>query len=381
MAFGDPARKDFALEGLRGVASVSVLVSHLILGFYPEKLGDVGNVVAGDGIRGEFWYGLVYGRAAVTLFFVLSGYVLTLKFLASGGDRTILINGSLKRWPRLAAPALISILFCWWLLTLGFDRHAAAAAITHSQWLAHFGNAKDIPTGGIAELPKAVSEGLFTCFIFGEFDFNTNLWTMRYELVGSFVAFALAAAVIGKTYPVATSIVAVCVVICHVVSPFLAAFPIGVALALWRTRNPTYQLSQWIAIPALVFAYYLFGYTGHAGHAYAWLKGPEERDVHIFAAVLAMASIELCPAIKAFFSSRLSGYLGRISFPLYLVHLPIIFTLGSALLVATGSKLAAALAVMISSFALATAVAPANDMWVRWLNKFFARPRTYATTD
>lgn len=80
------ARKDVALEGLRGLASITVLIWHIILGFYPELLGDYGGAVSGSGIRGHFWFGLVYGSAAVALFFVLSGYVLTLKFF----DRAVI---------------------------------------------------------------------------------------------------------------------------------------------------------------------------------------------------------------------------------------------------------------------------------------------------
>jgi peptidoglycan/LPS O-acetylase OafA/YrhL len=55
-----------------------------------------------------------------------------------------------------------------------------------------------------------------------------------------------------------------------------------------------------------------------------------------FAAFFIMASIPRIPWLKRFFETRFNQYLGRISFSLYLVHGPILWTLADRLYLAVG---------------------------------------------
>ena len=71
----------------------------------------------------------------------LSGFVLTRLSLTTG--RTdILVRGLIKRWPRLAGPALIAVLGSWLLFAAGGYFYAPAAAITGSSWFARFAGAR-----------------------------------------------------------------------------------------------------------------------------------------------------------------------------------------------------------------------------------------------
>jgi len=367
------ARKDVALEGLRGLASITVLIWHIILGFYPELLGDYGGAVSGSGIRGHFWFGLVYGSAAVALFFVLSGYVLTLKFFRSGGDLVILQRSAIKRWPRLAGPVLLAVLLSWMIGSLGFYKYVEGAAITNSQWLGSFANAAAQRGFEERSFLDGLGQGAFLTFFRGDSYFNTNIWTMRIEFIGSFIAYGMAPLLIGLGTAASAFAIFVILMLCNYGNVILVGFPVGVAMALVRAKNPNWEMGLPSAVTALLVAIYLFGYSGLAAHDYAWLGRFREVYAHCIAAVLAIGAIDLCPAVSRCFSTRFSRYIGNVSFPLYLVHVPVLCSVGCTLLIATGSCVVASIGVIIVSFLLATVFAIANNAWLRWVNRLVSR--------
>src|SRR3954453_4043897 len=101
-----PRERLIELEAVRGIASVLVLVHHSLLGFAPSLHG----LVAPPGpwsLFGTPFFAFIDGSAAVVVFFVLSGFVLTYRAIGHD-DPKPLLTGALKRWPRLALPVLIS---------------------------------------------------------------------------------------------------------------------------------------------------------------------------------------------------------------------------------------------------------------------------------
>src|SRR5580692_8294430 len=85
--------RDLPLEALRGLAALVVVVWHFFLGLDPA-------VLSLPGLRGTPFFAFVHGSAAVGVFFVLSGYVLTRRYFETGQKR-VLVIGALKRWFRL----------------------------------------------------------------------------------------------------------------------------------------------------------------------------------------------------------------------------------------------------------------------------------------
>src|SRR5262245_45346755 len=97
------------LETLRGLAALIVFAYHTTAAFDEPAIR--------MGVGGQHWFGsplfvLVNGGAAILLFFVLSGYVLTIGALRTANLQPILL-GAIKRWPRLAGPVLLAVLFSW----------------------------------------------------------------------------------------------------------------------------------------------------------------------------------------------------------------------------------------------------------------------------
>src|SRR5438128_873511 len=87
------------LEALRGIAAMMVLLHHFLLVVAPRLHGRQFPDDPIALVRTPL-YALVNGTAAVSIFFVLSGFVLTFRAMEKGDWRPLLA-GAFKRWPRL----------------------------------------------------------------------------------------------------------------------------------------------------------------------------------------------------------------------------------------------------------------------------------------
>ena len=103
--------KNFALEGLRGIASLNVVLGHFLFSFFPYLAHHVRpspNPVA------RYWFEeammfppftfLYLADAAVSIFFVLSGYVLTQRYYDTAEPRVFEL-AAVRRSVRLVLPA------------------------------------------------------------------------------------------------------------------------------------------------------------------------------------------------------------------------------------------------------------------------------------
>lgn len=159
-----------AAESIRGLACMAVVLSHITNIFFPflhnfDKLQTSGNTVI-DFIHHSPFGFLYSGTGAVYVFFVLSGYVLAYAVLSKPNIPLKIESMFLKRYPRLAIPALVSCLLAYVVTFAHIDT-------THlpSNWMSKFG--AESPT-----LSLAIYEGLFRLFIFGKSTLNWVLWSM-----------------------------------------------------------------------------------------------------------------------------------------------------------------------------------------------------------
>ena len=152
--------------------------------------------------------------------------------------------------------------------------------------------------------------------------------------------------------------------------PLLASFGFGIvlfeAVRLWRLR-----VAAPAALALLAAGVFLGGipydidYAG--GGLYAWLWdtlapwiGVIQLITYRLAAVCFVAAVLLWPGLQRLLLTRVSQWLGRVSFMLYLVHVPILCSLGAGLLVLLAPRLgydAATVVVLPCYLAAALAVA------------------------
>jgi len=151
------------LEALRGLAAFIVVAWHFLWAFDPARIGIVDGFDKSAGMLGSVSFASIDGPAAVTLFFVLSGFVLPLGFFRSGRTE-IVVRAAAKRWLRLVGLVLLAVLASYLLFRFGLYRHREAAQLSQSAWLGTFGGTHP-PQGFTPSLRGAVLEGSLFAFL------------------------------------------------------------------------------------------------------------------------------------------------------------------------------------------------------------------------
>jgi len=351
------------LEAGRGIASVIVLLHHLILAFKPAF-----DAPYPIGLQFTPAYCLINGGAAVAFFFTLSGFVLSLS-LIERPSRGRLATSLVKRLPRLALPALVTLLAGCLVLMAGFNHYASTAYVTGSGWLATFGNAK-FPDHFSPSLNDAMRNGVLV-FVFGKkFYYNSNLWTMRAEYLCS-LAVLMVAYLIGRFNRhrmLGLGLIAAGSLILIVANTglALAEFGIGMTLAIVYT---SWRIVLHRVLAALAVAGVLF------------LVSAGDPRVEAIAAGLLLFVMTASTDVEQALSGRVGDWLGRASFPLYLVHTLVILTIGSEVYGAVFALVhrywvamaATSLVVVGVSIGVAMPLMWLDEWWVPTLNKVVGR--------
>jgi len=345
------------LDGLRGLAALIVLLSHYQQAFLPKDerpLGFLGN-----------------GEAAVFLFFLISGLVLTPSFAAGGAAWRVMAG----RLVRLGLPVAAAIGVALTLRLLMPDARAVAAAAAGSSVLLDYVPAlRPAPVladaSGLTMLVGHAASGLFEAIIplvpYLRGSLIPPLWSLHYELWGSALVLALVLAqrrgprAHGLALLAALLLTAgnalVLFVIGHVCAAGLAS-----RVAAWRQAVAAGLVAGGILVcqghGAVLLAPVMAEVVGLGPlRPYAWF----EWDVMLGALLVFLGLLRL-PAAQALLATRPVQWLGRVSFAVYLLHWPVLTCVAGlvyamALPLGTGAALALAFAVGLAvTLALAEA--------------------------
>ncbi|KAK0630916.1 acyltransferase family-domain-containing protein [Bombardia bombarda] len=352
------------LDGLRGFAAFLVYWHHHELWPRPpnktnileEGFGFENNhyFVAYPGIR-NFFGG---GHFAVSTFFVISGYVLSAKPLSliQAGDQAKLADNLssalFRRWLRLYIP-----LICTTFLFMT-SWHAFGLWIEATKPQATYG----------AEIWHWYTQVKNFTFIFNSgsvpwLTYNFHLWSIPVEFKGSIVIYTalLAFSRCTKNARLLCTVFLLFYFMYIVDGWYCALFTAGMLLCdldqlaakdeLPSFLNRLQPFKTIIFYHLLVISLYLGGVPVHGtdinnlaknrGWYYlSYLKPQAFFDYKWFylwwAAVLLVASTPRISWLKRFFETSFCQYLGRVSFSLYLVHGPVLWTLGDRLYSAVG---------------------------------------------
>jgi peptidoglycan/LPS O-acetylase OafA/YrhL len=377
------------LEGVRGLAAMIVVAWHFIWAFAPRQLGSVAGL-AGSGLIGNPLLAVIDGPAAVAVFFVLSGFVLPLGFLRSGQPRVVL-HAAAKRWLRLAGLSVLAVLLAWLLFHLGLFRYREAARLTQSDWLRSYGGGD--PHGTLnPSLLGSVREGLVSAFVRNSDPYFPVLWTMRHELFGSFVSLGSALAISRTRLPVGCGILLLVAIVVPLFDPWLIPFVAGTALAFVALRRRV-RLPGVLAMACIAAGVFLFGYLQPRG-AYAALAVVQDSAgyrydrilTHTLGGVLILLGLIGNDSIGRLLSVRPLLELGRLSFPIYLFHFPLLCSLACCLFLAVQPALpyGFALAVVAAVYlpvvlAVGWLFARVDEAWGRWVNRSTDRLLSWGT--
>jgi peptidoglycan/LPS O-acetylase OafA/YrhL len=327
-------------DGLRGAGALVVFLAHIAVAFFPSLTSgqvDMSGLTALSRLSRTPVNLLTAGNFAVCVFFVLSGYVMA-QMMSRTGESFPAV--SVRRYLRLALPALASCLISAALLRAHLYFNQSVAPLTGSTWLKQW---FDFP----GSLREALKEGALSIFRLPTSVYNSNLWTMYTELWASILIFALFLLARTRTM----RFVMLLIMLAYFRDQY--AFVCFTCGAIWHQLH-TYseaqeslegnrvvkliRMSRGAAVSTIMVAlgFFLGSYPDFApfspgGRLYAWLPHPTVTFAywyHAFGAMLVVYFLGTSLGFRRLFSSRPMLFLGRISFSLYLIHLPLICSFG-----------------------------------------------------
>ncbi len=361
-AVGKPKRF-LELEGLRVIAAVIVVLFHSALIFYPgffygvgSKIAPVQNISLENSLYQNPIASLISGTFAVGIFFVLSGFVLSVGFFKKNDASTIRRLAS-KRYLRLMLPALASTLiaFCIALL-FGTESMREVSDIIHTTWLDHFWM---LPPDFFDALYKGLL-GIFSSPVTVQYNpasYNPVLWTIYYEAIGSFIIFASLLLFAQSRYRLFLYIG----LIVYFMNSWLLGFVLGMLLAdLYINRTIWFEkINNKYGYIVLGFAIFLGGYPSGdvSSPLYKFLYIPfldkfQQVSFYIcLGAFLCVTCVLAIDRVRSFLAHRFISRFGKYTYSLYLVHMPVLFSVCTSVFLAImpiGLHKASLLAIILS---------------------------------
>lgn len=324
------------LECLRGFASFNILTYHLATFIIDTKL---------------FWelqngplFPLLNGVVALKFFFLLSGYVLTLEYFKSESV-TVLISRAIRRYPRLVVPVFLSAAlsygwgeFVYQMCTFYSGAKNRCGYTTASNQIRFEPMLRTGLLDWVVKIPNCAPQ----------------LWTLRFEILGSALSFALAYVYV-KILQRRTLHICICALTVSTILSFLEpkylpesryplaeyekhnyvwheCFLVGTLLSFYHSKTTNFTKWSTGKICALLaLAYYICCFpTVEPEHIFRWSlpiykNFPRAYSyIHIGASVIFIEILHHSEFLAKLLSSRVAQEIGTLSFPLYLTHLSVI---------------------------------------------------------
>ena len=334
-------------QGLRGIASLFVVSSHLVLAYRPDLLGP--KAAKGSTIPiHSYPFIRVYaeGRPWVAIFLILTGYVNSLRpiKLARAGQTDAalvsLANSTFRRTARLVLPCFAATVMSWGLCQLGLYQICTRVG---GDWLRNTcPRRSESLLGGIADLLQAV----FRTWSVADNVYDRNQWTMSWFLTGSFALFVTLLGTV-KTSSTYRAIVFFALFLykwqctdAMIGMPIfggalLAELSYSQALNNFRALGSPLTKSLPLAIVGIGWATMSFPdiHPEWAGWSNLLLQAgirlfPAGAEIHSFwsviGALLLVGGICLSAPLQQWLSHPRLIWLGHLSMPIYLLHGPIL---------------------------------------------------------
>ena len=328
------------LEAIRGCASIIVVLAHFVAAFFPSA-------IFGSAYKSHESWEILFattplsilfaGHFAVCLFFVLSGYILSLPYCGpEAKDSSGLMAAVIKRPVRLGGLVLVTVLVSLCITKLdGFYNGLASATSGSVPWLSHY--FVDAPPHTL-QLLRDLSTSLFSV----GHSYNPPLWTIEIELWGSFMTYSLL--LLFRTSNLRYVAYALTAVFVVVAGGLYHGFIFGILIAdvsrsypQWWSRMARPAVSVPLLLAGLAFASFPnyvekqdVAHTIYSVLPWVGLKGggyPMVGAVFFFLATL------WNPRLQNVLSGRIFEYVGRISFAVYAVHFLVLCSFSSWLFV------------------------------------------------
>lgn len=319
------------LDGIKGIAAMGVFTHHFLLGFLQSTYS--GNNVSAH-VSAQLEYGfaqsplsvVVNGNFLVCVFCLISAIVMSLQTMRLK-DKSTLVDILLKRYFKLMIPVFFVCLIIYIMINTHMFGHVDyAKTVLDSTWLANYYTESSVP------LNKVFSSALYEIWLRGDTTFSSAFWMLNILFIGSYISICLSCIYWkGGKKSIWVSGVMAWMLWC-VSYKYYAIFALGTLMAgIYKEyvvkKN---KIEKSVGIFMCLLGLFLGGFpTGVvATNVYMYLPGQNllgYDGIHIIGAVFVIGGIYLCGSIY-WLETKLPQFLGRISYWIYLVHFPIIFS-------------------------------------------------------
>ena len=308
------------IDGIRGWAALLVVMFHL----FQEIFGRVFPFLHGTG------FGFVFdGHLMVLIFFVLSGDALSISFFRENKIAST-VRLAIARYFRLTFPIIVTCTAVYILMSFSLTYNIQAAPFVGRQdWLGSFINFQPSIVGLIN---YSFADVFFNHKV--ENSYNPFLWTMSIELLGSIIVFLNIFLFNHLKNPVVVLFTQFAFF--FIFSPYYSLFIFGMLLGYARSIGYLNRLKElkWNVLFGLAFfliivfiSVFREGNVMFLGHTFTRLIQTER--LHMLWAMLLVFLVYTSPSLLNLFRSKLSVFLGEISFPIYVVQFIVIVSFTS----------------------------------------------------
>lgn len=313
------------LEGARAVAALIVVFNHFIAAFFPAmysaKFNDVHVTLFEAHILLSPFNIFFQGNFAVCIFFIISGFVLSYGFFKFKDSHWI-ISRAIRRYFRLLIPVSFIIFLGYLGMKFSLFYTVNVVKISHSTWLAALWNFSPSFLG-------MLGSAFYRVFFSYDNSYNTVLWMMTYEFLGSFLIFTILA-FFGRSKFRYVVYISLSILFIMKFETYYLAFILGMVMSdIYSKKDNIFEknfgtvLSAILGLIGLLLGSYPMGVlmnnTTYALLNLNFILNPAV-FWHVIGAFLFLVAIFSSGKLKTIFSNRKLVFLGEISFSIYLVH-------------------------------------------------------------
>jgi len=314
------------LDGLRGLAALVVFVGHYNMLFNCNIFFNGLSLLNLSKLPKVIYFPLnalvlffTNGNLSVSIFFILSGFALSYPYFSTK-NHEVIVTSTLKRYFRLTVPILFTVLLISFLYSFNLFYSKAdvlSLRVTQDTYLFYNGR---IETNFL----MALCNGLYSCLALGSKYYNPVLWTMGVEFYGSLLVFA----VIGIFGISTIRFYVYIILILFFIDNYYYLFIAGVAASdLYNTKaQTTYFNKPWLGLGLLFIGFivsvFYFNKFMLTHLPIGELNTNKVHAINRVAALFIVAGVLFSTIAQKALMKNSCLQLGKISFMLYLLHVP-----------------------------------------------------------
>ncbi len=326
------------LDSLRGIAALIVVVVHYLSAFYPYTVYGTSRGFEQHAVWEKIFFFppfgvLTSGHLAVSLFFILSGYVLSYRYLGEPRQVKKILASILKRPVRLGGLVWFAVILCALMWNYGFFSNGAVPDLTGSKlWLDYFW----VGDFNVYRFLLDFTESSFS----KAFIYDPPLWTIKFELYGSIMVYLFLLLTGDFKYRILVSIL----LIIFFESSLYEGFWLGVLVADVRKNYTLRYFKKFKGAYCALFLILFLFFSSYpydvdqrflAGTIYSFLPNTQSlRGGYPMIAALSVFVLVVSSArLKKYLSWSPLHFMGNISYGVYAIHFLVLGSLSARLFV------------------------------------------------